>query len=84
MCSARAVGLCWRHGGAIKVRKFDNQNNGCANRGDEASQSLGVAQAPSPTGPAGADLRSAVVYFALHVATSDCLCDLGARAGAAG
>jgi hypothetical protein len=75
MCSGACARLCWRHGGAIKVGKLDNQNKGCANTGDEASQSLGFAQAPSPTGP-GADLRSTVVNFALHVAETDCLCAL--------
>jgi len=33
MCSGACARLCWRHGGAIKVGKLDNQNKGCANKG---------------------------------------------------
>ena len=33
MCSGARLRRCWRHGGAIKVGKFDEQNKGCANKG---------------------------------------------------
>src|SRR5258705_8331497 len=59
---------------------------GAPTRGDEASQSsYRLCASPVADGTtAGADLRSTVVHFALHVAATDCLCDLAARAGVAG
>src|SRR6266700_5969230 len=76
---ALAARLCWRHGGAIKVGEFDDQNKGAPTRGVRLRKAWLCASPVADGTTAGADLRSTVIHFASHVVATDCRCDRAAR-----